>query len=164
MYATSSRSRSLSITISPISPLGISTRPERRSSASMSSTIARSRSGDMSRFLCRLLQAGEKASGGRSPRASVLLRDVERDKPRCARYVVNRCPHCRHSRLRRIASPTSESRESTNLQVVVTAVRAPHVVAPTSGCEGTPGCLMSVISSVPNRGAPSRGPCAVCRA
>src|SRR5882672_9377827 len=31
-------------------------------------------------------------------------------------YVVNRCPHCRHSRLRLIASPTSESRESTTFR------------------------------------------------
>src|SRR6266700_2276470 len=31
-------------------------------------------------------------------------------------YVVKRCPHCRHSRLRRIASPTSESRESTTFK------------------------------------------------
>jgi len=30
--------------------------------------------------------------------------------------VVKRCPHCRHSRRRRIASPTSESRESTTFR------------------------------------------------
>src|SRR5260370_657543 len=56
MYATSSRSRRRFITISPISPLGISTRPERRSSASMSSTIARRRSGEMARFSLAFLR------------------------------------------------------------------------------------------------------------
>src|SRR5579859_7050319 len=68
MYATSSRSRRRSITISPISPLGISTRPDRRGSASMSSTIARNRSGEMSRFSVAFFRPVNSFCGSKSSR------------------------------------------------------------------------------------------------
>src|ERR1700704_51720 len=115
MYATSSRSRSRSMTISPISPLGISTRPERLSSASMSSTIARSRSGEMSRFSVAFFSPVNSFCGSKSSRRPSFF--VTKNGTVSMRsYVVKRCPHCRHSRLRRIASRTSESRESTTFR------------------------------------------------
>ena len=73
MYATSSRSRRRSITISPISPLGISTRPDRLSSASMSSTIARSRSGEMSRFSVAFFSPVNSFWGSKSSRRPSFL-------------------------------------------------------------------------------------------
>src|SRR6267378_804469 len=115
MYATSSRSRRRSITISPISPLGISTRPDRRSSASMSSTIARSRSGEMSLFSVAFFSPLKSFWGSKSSRLPSFL-VTKKGTASMRSYVVKRCPHCRHSRLRRIASPTSESRESTTFR------------------------------------------------
>src|SRR5207245_9159066 len=81
----------------------------------MSSTIARSRSGEMSLFSVAFFSPLKSFWGSRSCRRPSFL--VTKNGTVSIRsYVVKRCPHCRHSRLRRIASPTSESRESTTFR------------------------------------------------
>ena len=81
----------------------------------MSSTIARSRSGEMSLFSVAFFSPLNSFWGSKSSRRPSFL--VTKNGTVSIRsYVVKRCPHCRHSRLRRIASPISESRESTTFR------------------------------------------------
>src|SRR5215467_4071765 len=134
MYATSSRSRSCSITISPISWLGISTRPLGR---------------DVT-LLRRLLEAGEQLVGIEVLTPAVLLDDEERHR---LDPLVGREPLTALQALAPPANRLADFRVARvdDLQVVVTAVWTSHIDNTAlrlydlfglidAGCAGTRGC------------------------